>query len=200
MKLEELSRTLDHVFLVLPNHCLGMAVSSFYENYETRQYCTSSEVAIQYCKKYSECCSLACVPAWHVSLPTHPPFCQTPKYYPLPRCSDRCPQAALPAPCVTPTTRILPLSVSGTLSPEPGKACGVAAVPASVGAWCFLVSPQRSSTRRTSMPGTAREWADSWSPWPPQGLARWSCSFCWRPTCCGSFELVSAPSGGAACQ
>lgn len=52
VKLEELSRTLDHVFLVLPNHCLGMAVSSFYENYETKQYCTSSEVAIQYCKKY----------------------------------------------------------------------------------------------------------------------------------------------------
>ncbi|XP_012866697.1 PREDICTED: ATP-binding cassette sub-family A member 3 [Dipodomys ordii] len=53
VKLEELSRTLDHVFLVLPNHCLGMAVSSFYENYETRQYCTSSEVASHYCKKYN---------------------------------------------------------------------------------------------------------------------------------------------------
>lgn len=55
VKLEELSRTLDHVFLVLPNHCLGMAVSNFYENYETRRYCTSSEVATHYCKKYSEC-------------------------------------------------------------------------------------------------------------------------------------------------
>lgn len=55
VKLEELSRTLDHVFLVLPNHCLGMAVSSFYENYETRRYCTSSEVAAHYCRKYSEC-------------------------------------------------------------------------------------------------------------------------------------------------
>ncbi|XP_048188352.1 phospholipid-transporting ATPase ABCA3 isoform X1 [Perognathus longimembris pacificus] len=53
VKLEELSRTLDRVFLVLPNHCLGMAVSSFYENYETRQYCTSSEVASHYCKKYN---------------------------------------------------------------------------------------------------------------------------------------------------
>ncbi|XP_064334419.1 phospholipid-transporting ATPase ABCA3 isoform X3 [Camelus dromedarius] len=53
VKLEELSRTLDHVFLVLPNHCLGMAVSSFYENYETRRYCTSSEVAAHYCKKYN---------------------------------------------------------------------------------------------------------------------------------------------------
>ncbi|XP_004627914.1 ATP-binding cassette sub-family A member 3 [Octodon degus] len=53
LKLEELSRTLDHVFLVLPNHCLGMAVSSFYENYETRRYCTSSKVATQYCKKYN---------------------------------------------------------------------------------------------------------------------------------------------------
>uniref|UniRef100_H0VCA2 ATP binding cassette subfamily A member 3 n=1 Tax=Cavia porcellus TaxID=10141 RepID=H0VCA2_CAVPO len=53
LKLEELSRTLDHVFLVLPNHCLGMAVSSFYENYETRRYCTSSDVATHYCKKYN---------------------------------------------------------------------------------------------------------------------------------------------------
>lgn len=55
VKLEELSRTLDRVFLVLPNHCLGMAVNSFYENYETRRYCTSSEVAAHYCRKYSEC-------------------------------------------------------------------------------------------------------------------------------------------------
>uniref|UniRef100_A0A8C7CBE9 ATP binding cassette subfamily A member 3 n=1 Tax=Neovison vison TaxID=452646 RepID=A0A8C7CBE9_NEOVI len=53
VKLEELSRTLDHVFLVLPNHCLGMAVSSFHENFETRRYCTSSEVAAHYCKKYN---------------------------------------------------------------------------------------------------------------------------------------------------
>ncbi|KAF5917591.1 hypothetical protein HPG69_000054 [Diceros bicornis minor] len=53
VKLEELARTLDRVFLVLPNHCLGMAVSSFYENYETRRYCTSSEVAAHYCKKYN---------------------------------------------------------------------------------------------------------------------------------------------------
>uniref|UniRef100_G3SMA0 ATP binding cassette subfamily A member 3 n=1 Tax=Loxodonta africana TaxID=9785 RepID=G3SMA0_LOXAF len=52
VKLEELSRTLDQVFLVLPNHCLGMAISSFYENYETRRYCTSSEVATHYCQKY----------------------------------------------------------------------------------------------------------------------------------------------------
>lgn len=55
VKLEELSRTLDRIFLVLPNHCLGMAFSSFYENYETRRYCTSSEVAAHYCRKYSEC-------------------------------------------------------------------------------------------------------------------------------------------------
>ncbi|XP_008843584.1 ATP-binding cassette sub-family A member 3 isoform X3 [Nannospalax galili] len=53
VKLEELSRTLDHGFLVLPNHCLGMAVSSFYENYETQRYCTSSKVATHYCKKYN---------------------------------------------------------------------------------------------------------------------------------------------------
>nr|XP_036860350.1 ATP-binding cassette sub-family A member 3 isoform X1 [Manis javanica]XP_036860351.1 ATP-binding cassette sub-family A member 3 isoform X1 [Manis javanica]XP_036860355.1 ATP-binding cassette sub-family A member 3 isoform X1 [Manis javanica]XP_036860356.1 ATP-binding cassette sub-family A member 3 isoform X1 [Manis javanica] len=53
VKLEELSRTLDHVFLVLPSHCLGMAVSSFYENYETRRYCRSSEVAAHYCSEYN---------------------------------------------------------------------------------------------------------------------------------------------------
>lgn len=53
VKLEELSRTLDRIFLVLPNHCLGMAFSSFYENYETRRYCTSSEVAAHYCRKYN---------------------------------------------------------------------------------------------------------------------------------------------------
>ncbi|XP_058536334.1 phospholipid-transporting ATPase ABCA3 [Ochotona princeps] len=53
VKLEELSRTLDHVFLVLPNHCLGMAVSNLYENYETQRYCTSSEIAAHYCKKYN---------------------------------------------------------------------------------------------------------------------------------------------------
>lgn len=53
VKLEELSRTLDRVFLVLPNHCLGMAVSSFYENYETRRYCTSSTVAAHYCQKHN---------------------------------------------------------------------------------------------------------------------------------------------------
>ncbi|XP_066238945.1 phospholipid-transporting ATPase ABCA3 [Saccopteryx leptura] len=53
VKLEELSRTLDRIFLVLPNHCLGMAVSSFYENYETRRYCTSSQVAAHYCRKYN---------------------------------------------------------------------------------------------------------------------------------------------------
>ncbi|XP_062036152.1 phospholipid-transporting ATPase ABCA3 isoform X2 [Lepus europaeus] len=53
VKLEELSRTLDRVFLVLPNHCLGMAVSSFYENYETKRYCTSSEIAAHYCRKFN---------------------------------------------------------------------------------------------------------------------------------------------------
>lgn len=53
VKLEELSRTLDRVFLVLPNHCLGMAVSGFYENYETKRYCTSSEIAAHYCKKFN---------------------------------------------------------------------------------------------------------------------------------------------------
>lgn len=80
VKLEELSRTLDHVFLVLPNHCLGMAVSSFYENYETQQYCTSSEVAAHYCKKYSACpdpslgeAPSSCLPPGQPECPQHSP-------------------------------------------------------------------------------------------------------------------------------
>uniref|UniRef100_A0ABM5F152 Phospholipid-transporting ATPase ABCA3 n=1 Tax=Pogona vitticeps TaxID=103695 RepID=A0ABM5F152_9SAUR len=38
----ELSKTLDKVFLILPNYCLGQSISVFYQNYEFMQFCTSS--------------------------------------------------------------------------------------------------------------------------------------------------------------
>lgn len=98
MKLEELSRTLDHVFLVLPNHCLGMAVSSFHENFEMRQYCTSSEVAAHYCRKYSEC-PAAAPPTWP----------SLGNLIPLPPLGASNP-AAWRAPCVPPPTRLLCIS------------------------------------------------------------------------------------------
>lgn len=50
----DLSKTLDKVFLVLPNYCLGQCVSDFYQNYEFIQFCTSSVEAIFICKAFSE--------------------------------------------------------------------------------------------------------------------------------------------------
>uniref|UniRef100_A0A8C3SVY6 ATP binding cassette subfamily A member 3 n=1 Tax=Chelydra serpentina TaxID=8475 RepID=A0A8C3SVY6_CHESE len=40
--LVDLSRTLDKIFLILPNYCLGQCISDFYQNYEFIQFCTSS--------------------------------------------------------------------------------------------------------------------------------------------------------------
>uniref|UniRef100_A0A8C2YFC7 ATP binding cassette subfamily A member 3 n=1 Tax=Coturnix japonica TaxID=93934 RepID=A0A8C2YFC7_COTJA len=40
--LVDLSRTLDKIFLTLPNYCLGQCISDFYQNYEFIQFCTSS--------------------------------------------------------------------------------------------------------------------------------------------------------------
>nr|XP_025035890.1 ATP-binding cassette sub-family A member 3 [Pelodiscus sinensis] len=51
----DLSRTLDKIFLVLPNYCLGQCISDFYQNYEFIQFCTSSVEAIIICKAFSEC-------------------------------------------------------------------------------------------------------------------------------------------------
>lgn len=50
----DLSKTLDKVFLVLPNYCLGQCISDFYQNYEFIQFCTSSVEAIFICKAFSE--------------------------------------------------------------------------------------------------------------------------------------------------
>uniref|UniRef100_A0A6I8PBH8 ATP binding cassette subfamily A member 3 n=1 Tax=Ornithorhynchus anatinus TaxID=9258 RepID=A0A6I8PBH8_ORNAN len=49
----DLSRTLDKVFLVLPNYCLGQCVSLFYQNYEFIQFCTSSVEAVFICKAFN---------------------------------------------------------------------------------------------------------------------------------------------------
>lgn len=50
----DLSKTLDKVFLVLPNYCLGQCISDFYQNYEFIQFCTSSVEAIFICRAFSE--------------------------------------------------------------------------------------------------------------------------------------------------
>lgn len=50
----DLSKTLDKVFLILPNYCLGQCISDFYQNYEFIQFCTSSVEAIFICKAFSE--------------------------------------------------------------------------------------------------------------------------------------------------
>ncbi|XP_074055105.1 phospholipid-transporting ATPase ABCA3-like [Macrotis lagotis] len=49
LKLSKLSKLLDNIFLMLPNHCLGMCLSSFYNNYESKKYCTSSPIATLHC-------------------------------------------------------------------------------------------------------------------------------------------------------
>ncbi|XP_075755150.1 phospholipid-transporting ATPase ABCA3 [Pelodiscus sinensis] len=49
----DLSRTLDKIFLVLPNYCLGQCISDFYQNYEFIQFCTSSVEAIIICKAFN---------------------------------------------------------------------------------------------------------------------------------------------------
>uniref|UniRef100_A0A8B9J0E8 ATP binding cassette subfamily A member 3 n=1 Tax=Amazona collaria TaxID=241587 RepID=A0A8B9J0E8_9PSIT len=52
--LVDLSKTLDKVFLVLPNYCLGQCISDFYQNYEFIQFCTSSVEAVFICRAFSE--------------------------------------------------------------------------------------------------------------------------------------------------
>lgn len=65
----DLSKTLDKVFLVLPNYCLGQCISDFYQNYEFIQFCTSSVEAIFICKAFSE--SLC----WSSPYPSCPSHC-----------------------------------------------------------------------------------------------------------------------------
>ncbi|NXJ93214.1 ABCA3 protein, partial [Corythaixoides concolor] len=51
--LVDLARTLDKVFIFLPNYCLGQCISDFYQNYEFIQFCTSSVEAIFICKAFN---------------------------------------------------------------------------------------------------------------------------------------------------
>ncbi|OXB63100.1 UNVERIFIED_CONTAM: hypothetical protein H355_009213, partial [Colinus virginianus] len=51
--LVDLSKTLDKIFLTLPNYCLGQCISDFYQNYEFIQFCTSSVEAIFICKAFN---------------------------------------------------------------------------------------------------------------------------------------------------
>nr|XP_048292244.1 ATP-binding cassette sub-family A member 17-like isoform X3 [Myodes glareolus] len=41
----ELSDSLDHVFLILPGHCLGMAFSNLYYNFELKKFCNAKKLS-----------------------------------------------------------------------------------------------------------------------------------------------------------
>nr|XP_034363568.1 ATP-binding cassette sub-family A member 17 [Arvicanthis niloticus] len=41
----ELSDSLDHVFLMLPGHCLGMAFSNLYYNFELKKFCNAKNLS-----------------------------------------------------------------------------------------------------------------------------------------------------------
>ncbi|XP_069503020.1 phospholipid-transporting ATPase ABCA3 [Ambystoma mexicanum] len=49
----DLSKTLDKVFLLLPNYCLGQSISNFYQNFEFMQFCSSSLEAAIICKIFN---------------------------------------------------------------------------------------------------------------------------------------------------
>nr|XP_033770036.1 ATP-binding cassette sub-family A member 3 [Geotrypetes seraphini]XP_033770037.1 ATP-binding cassette sub-family A member 3 [Geotrypetes seraphini]XP_033770038.1 ATP-binding cassette sub-family A member 3 [Geotrypetes seraphini] len=51
--LVKLAQTLDKVFIILPNYCLGRSISDFYQNYEFIQFCTSSFDAAFFCKVFN---------------------------------------------------------------------------------------------------------------------------------------------------
>uniref|UniRef100_A0A7M4E1C9 ATP binding cassette subfamily A member 3 n=1 Tax=Crocodylus porosus TaxID=8502 RepID=A0A7M4E1C9_CROPO len=51
--LVDLSKTLDKIFLILPNYCLGQCISDFYQNYEFIQFCTSSFEATIICRMFN---------------------------------------------------------------------------------------------------------------------------------------------------
>uniref|UniRef100_A0A8D3EBB0 ABC transporter domain-containing protein n=1 Tax=Scophthalmus maximus TaxID=52904 RepID=A0A8D3EBB0_SCOMX len=56
LKLQDMSRLLDKVFLIFPNYCLGMSFSQFYQNYEFMSFCTSSPISKTVCKYLSKYC------------------------------------------------------------------------------------------------------------------------------------------------
>lgn len=49
-----ISENLDHMFLLLPGHCLGMAFSNLYYNYELRKFCYTKNLNQTECDQISE--------------------------------------------------------------------------------------------------------------------------------------------------
>uniref|UniRef100_A0A8C9PJT3 ABC transporter domain-containing protein n=1 Tax=Spermophilus dauricus TaxID=99837 RepID=A0A8C9PJT3_SPEDA len=47
----EISESLDHTFLILPGHCLGMAFSNLYYNFELQKFCNSKNLSQIECKE-----------------------------------------------------------------------------------------------------------------------------------------------------
>uniref|UniRef100_A0A8C5Z6R0 ATP-binding cassette sub-family A member 3-like n=1 Tax=Marmota marmota marmota TaxID=9994 RepID=A0A8C5Z6R0_MARMA len=50
----EISESSDHTFLILPGHCLGMAFSNLYYNFELQKFCNSKNLSQIECKEVSE--------------------------------------------------------------------------------------------------------------------------------------------------
>ncbi|XP_069859783.1 ATP-binding cassette sub-family A member 17-like isoform X1 [Dipodomys merriami] len=50
----ELSQSLDHVFLIFPGHCLGMAFSNLYYNFELKKFCSAKNLSDIECNEVSE--------------------------------------------------------------------------------------------------------------------------------------------------
>uniref|UniRef100_A0A8C6WDT6 ATP-binding cassette, sub-family A member 17 n=1 Tax=Nannospalax galili TaxID=1026970 RepID=A0A8C6WDT6_NANGA len=50
----ELSHSLDHIFLILPGHCLGMAFSNLYYNFELNKFCTAKNLSDADCNDVLE--------------------------------------------------------------------------------------------------------------------------------------------------
>ncbi|XP_055460807.1 ATP-binding cassette sub-family A member 17-like isoform X2 [Psammomys obesus] len=50
----KISDLLDHIFLILPGHCLGMAFSNLYYNFELRKFCTAKSLDDIDCNDVSE--------------------------------------------------------------------------------------------------------------------------------------------------
>ncbi|XP_012866696.1 PREDICTED: ATP-binding cassette sub-family A member 3-like [Dipodomys ordii] len=47
----EISQSLDHVFLIFPGHCLGMAFSNLYYNFELKKFCSAKNLSDTECNE-----------------------------------------------------------------------------------------------------------------------------------------------------